>query len=98
MYLSEVAPLNLRGSVAVCYTLGLAMGVFIGTASSMEEVLGTYDHWHYSLIVFSIFVVISMIFYPMLPESPKYLYIIANKRDKAKKGVNHKILKKNQTS
>lgn len=86
MYLCEVAPLNLRGSVAVCYTLGLAMGVFIGTACSMEEVLGTHDLWQYSLTAFALFVVISLVFYPWLPESPKYLYIIACKRDKAKKG------------
>lgn len=86
MYLSELAPLHLRGSMATCMELGVTFGLLIAQTASLEEFLGTRQFWHYCLCISTILVVICMIFHPLFPESPKYLYIVAGRMDEAENG------------
>lgn len=53
---------------------------------SLEEVLGTRDHWHIALSLYIILVLVCFLPYKILPESPKYLYIVAGKREEARNG------------
>lgn len=86
MYLSELAPLHLRGSMATCMELGVTFGLLIAQTVSLEELLGTKQFWHYCLCISTILVVICMIFHPLFPESPKYLYIVAGRMEEAENG------------
>lgn len=86
MYISEIAPLHLRGPLATLFSLSIAFGIVFGGIVSLEETLGTPELWHYSFCIYAVGVVVFLIFFPMFPESPKYLFIIAGRKDKALDG------------
>lgn len=88
MYLAEISPISLRGSVATIFSVGISLGVCIAQLISLDEVLGTHDLWHYALSVYVAFILIFLIPYPWFPESPKYLYVIAGDKQLAKNGRN----------
>lgn len=81
MYLSEIAPLQLRGTLGVFCSMGITGGVVVGQIVSLQEVLGTPDLWHYSLSFQLVFLIICTLPYRLFPESPKYLCLVAS--DKA---------------
>lgn len=68
------------------FILGVTFGVVVAQVVSLEEFLGTEAHWHYALSFYIILVIVCFLPYAWLPESPKYLYIVAGKRDEARKG------------
>lgn len=98
MYLSEIAPLKLRGPAGTLLSLGMVGGILLGQVFSLPEVLGSEHLWQYALSVYAVWVVLCLIPYPYFPESPKYLYIIAGKKDKAVLGKDKEIIRKNQIS
>jgi MFS transporter, SP family, solute carrier family 2 (facilitated glucose transporter), member 3 len=73
MYLSEIAPLQLRGTLGVFCSMGITGGVVVGQIMSLQEVLGTEDSWHYALSFPLILLVLCILPYRLMPESPKYL-------------------------
>lgn len=83
MYLSEIAPLQLRGTLGVLCSMGLTGGVVVGQIVSLQEVFGTPDLWHYALSFQLLFLVICTLPYRLFPESPKYLYLVASDRSGA---------------
>uniref|UniRef100_A0A336MVJ2 CSON001927 protein n=1 Tax=Culicoides sonorensis TaxID=179676 RepID=A0A336MVJ2_CULSO len=83
MYLSEIAPLELRGTFGVLCSMGVTGGVVVGQVFSLAEVFGTEDLWQFALSCYTVIVILCLLPYIWLPESPKFLYLIANKRDDA---------------
>ncbi|XP_051164094.1 solute carrier family 2, facilitated glucose transporter member 1-like isoform X2 [Leptopilina boulardi] len=83
MYLSELSPLKLRGTLGVLCQLGITIGVLLGQIVSLDTVLGTENHWSYMLAIFSPLCILSLLLTPILPESPKFLYVIKESHDKA---------------
>lgn len=83
MYLTELAPINLRGAIGVFCSMGVTGGVVVGQVISLEEVFGTEELWQFALSFYVILVLTFFVPYHWLPESPKYLYIIKEKRDEA---------------
>ncbi|XP_055629802.1 solute carrier family 2, facilitated glucose transporter member 1-like isoform X2 [Toxorhynchites rutilus septentrionalis] len=83
MYLTELAPINLRGALGVFCSMGVTTGVVIGQVMSLEEIFGTEELWQFALSFYVILVIIFFVPYHWLPESPKYLYVIREKRDEA---------------
>ncbi|KAK1124960.1 hypothetical protein K0M31_006304 [Melipona bicolor] len=84
MYMSEIAPLRLRGAVGVICQLGITCGVFLGQIAGLNTVLGTQSSWHYMLGAFIPLCIYALILTSIiLPESPKYLYIIREQKQKA---------------
>lgn len=83
MYLSELSPLKLRGTLGVVCQLGITIGVLLGQIVSLDTVLGTVSLWSYMLAAFSPLCILSLLLTPILPESPKYLYVIKELHDKA---------------
>lgn len=75
MYLSEIAPLSLRGTLGVFCSMGFTGGVVFGQIFSLQQVFGSADLWHFALSFQLFFLVICSIPYYMFPESPKYLYL-----------------------
>lgn len=86
MYLSELAPLRLRGTLGVLCSMGVTGGVVVGQIGSLQEVFGTAERWHVAFSVFVLLVLVCLLPYPWFPESPKFLYIIAKNPDRARKG------------
>ncbi|XP_053666520.1 solute carrier family 2, facilitated glucose transporter member 3-like [Anopheles marshallii] len=76
MYLAEVSPIKLRGAMGVLCPLGLTTGVVIGQVTSLEQVLGTEEHWHYALGCYAVLNLFCYACYFWVPESPKYLYSV----------------------
>lgn len=66
--------------------LGVTGGVVVAQVASLQELLGTDELWHYALSAYLLLVVVCFIPFAWYPESPKYLYIVADKRDLARKG------------
>lgn len=83
MYLSEIAPLALRGTLGVFCAVGLTAGVVVGQVFSLRSVFGTESHWHIALSFYVILVVVCYIPFFMYPESPKYLYIVKEDKEEA---------------
>lgn len=78
MYLSEIAPLCLRGTLGVFCSMGVTGGVVIAQIISLQELLGTEDLWHLCLSFQLFFLIICTLPYYLFPESPKYLFLIGN--------------------
>ncbi|TMW40052.1 hypothetical protein DOY81_014869 [Sarcophaga bullata] len=59
MYLTEVAPLALRGTLGVFCAVGVTGGVVVGQVFSLRYVFGTTldttDLWHYALSFYVVF-------------------------------------------
>lgn len=58
----------------------------VAQVASLEELWGTEELWHYAVAGYLILVVICFLPYTWYPESPKYLFIVAGKRDAARNG------------
>ncbi|KAH8371636.1 hypothetical protein KR093_008343, partial [Drosophila rubida] len=73
MYLVEIAPPELSGSVGVFTGIGLTFGIVVGQLFSFDFLLGTEEHWHWALSAFIIFVMLGTIVTCIIPESPRFL-------------------------
>lgn len=86
MYLVELAPVELSGSVGVFTNMGLTGGVLWGQIFNFDTVLGTKTLWPLGISGFVLFVLIGMIPSIFFPESPAYLMLKGNK-EAAKKAL-----------
>ncbi|KAH8261549.1 hypothetical protein KR044_011145, partial [Drosophila immigrans] len=88
MYLIELAPPELSGSVGVFTCIGVTGGVVVGQLFSFDFALGTSALWHWALAAFIFFVLIGGLLSFIYPESPRFL--VANgKRHTAKSALIH---------
>jgi MFS transporter, SP family, solute carrier family 2 (facilitated glucose transporter), member 3 len=83
IYLSEIAPLQLRGTLGVFCSMGMTAGVVFGQICSLQETFGTPEMWHFSLSFQFIIVLLSVIPYTFFPESPKFIMYAYNDRSRA---------------
>lgn len=54
MYISEIAPLNLRGGLGTVNQLAVTVGLLLSQVLGIEQILGTDDGWPLLLGEFSI--------------------------------------------
>ncbi|XP_017061462.1 solute carrier family 2, facilitated glucose transporter member 3 isoform X2 [Drosophila ficusphila] len=73
MYLVELAPAELSGSVGVFTAIGITGGVVLGQVFTFDFLLGTEELWPYALAASGIFVVIGLAPVFWFPESPRFL-------------------------
>ncbi|XP_075167870.1 sugar transporter 1 isoform X2 [Haematobia irritans] len=85
MYLTEIAPLALRGTFGVFCAVGVTGGVVVGQVFSLRHIFGTEDLWHYAFSFYIVLVIICYLPSYAFPESPKYLYIVKGDRERAKR-------------
>ncbi|XP_037823260.1 solute carrier family 2, facilitated glucose transporter member 1-like isoform X1 [Lucilia sericata] len=83
MYLSEIAPLALRGTLGVFCAVGFTAGVVVGQIFSLRAVFGTESHWHIALSFYVILVILCYLPFFLYPESPKWLYVVKEDREEA---------------
>jgi hypothetical protein len=87
MYISEIAPLNLRGGLGVVNQLAVTVGLLLSQVLGIEQILGTPDGWPLLLGLAVCPAVLQLILLPICPESPRYLLISRQREDDARKGL-----------
>lgn len=87
MYLAEITPFNLRGAFGTGHQLFITIGIFMGSVFGLREILGTVNGWPYLLLLNAVPAVFSLIVLPFLPESPRFLYLVKNKKTEAEKAL-----------
>ena len=75
MYLSEIAPVNLRGALGTVSQLGVTIGLLLSQVLGLSNILGTSDGWPFLLGVAFVPAVLQLLLLPLCPESPRYLLI-----------------------
>lgn len=83
MYLTELAPLKIRGATGVMCQLGITIGVLLGQIVGLEHALGKESTWHYLLAFYTLLILLTATTLPILPESPKYLSAIKHQEERA---------------
>ena len=75
MYISEIAPLNLRGGLGTVNQLAVTVGLLTGQVLGVDYLLGTDEGWPYLLGIAVFPSILQLLLLPMCPESPRYLLI-----------------------
>ena len=84
MYLTEVSPINLRGSLGSTNQLLVTISILFAQILGLPYIFGSVDLWPY-IFAFSIVPVIFMLVtLPFCPESPKYTLIVKGDREKSR--------------
>ncbi|XP_017087758.2 solute carrier family 2, facilitated glucose transporter member 3 isoform X1 [Drosophila bipectinata] len=86
MYLVELAPAELSGSVGVFTCIGITGGIVVGQIFSFDFALGTDSLWPYALAGSGIFVVLGLVTIVFFPESPRFL-IAKGRKEQAKSAL-----------
>lgn len=75
MYLSEIAPLTLRGGLGTVNQLGVTIGLLLSQVLGIELILGTDKGWPFLFSIAVIPSALQLVLLPLCPESPRYLLI-----------------------
>ncbi|XP_075228604.1 glucose transporter 1 isoform X1 [Lycorma delicatula] len=87
MYISEIAPLNLRGGLGTVNQLAVTIGLLISQILGVEQILGTDDGWPVLLGLAICPAILQLILLPVCPESPRYLLITKQWEEEARKAL-----------
>ncbi|XP_077430158.1 solute carrier family 2 member 9, like 1 [Vanacampus margaritifer] len=79
MYLSEMSPRKIRGTVTMSFATFVSIGKLSAQFLGLSEILGREELWNVVLCVPACFSVVQVMVMPFLPEAPRYLFI--EKRD-----------------
>ncbi|KAK3923707.1 Glucose transporter type 1 [Frankliniella fusca] len=81
MYISEVAPVNLRGGLGVCNQLSVTIAVL--AAQLLGADFGLKDSWDLLLGLSAVPCILQLVLLPWCPESPRFLLLTAGKKEAA---------------
>nr|XP_028596581.1 solute carrier family 2, facilitated glucose transporter member 5-like [Podarcis muralis] len=84
LYLGEISPRNMRGSIMTVPMIFVTIGVMVSQILSLQELLGTEKGWPLLLCFTGILAVFQVIVLPSFPESPRFLLIQRNDEVKAR--------------
>jgi len=87
MYVSEIAPLTLRGGLGTVNQLGVTIGILLSQILGIEEILGTDDGWPVLLGLSVCPAILQVVLFSLCAESPRYLLITANREEEARKAL-----------
>lgn len=93
MYISEIAPLNLRGGLGTVNQLAVTIGLLLSQVLGIEQILGTNDGWPVLLGLAICPAILQLLLLPICPESPRYLLITKQCEEEARKGKSSRKLK-----
>ncbi|XP_018084164.1 solute carrier family 2, facilitated glucose transporter member 9 isoform X2 [Xenopus laevis] len=85
MYLNEVSPKHIRGSLGQVTAILICVGVFVGQVLGLPEIFGKESHWPCLFGFILIPALIQLVFLPFFPESPRYLLLEKQDRKRAEK-------------
>ncbi|XP_070695195.1 solute carrier family 2, facilitated glucose transporter member 9 [Pempheris klunzingeri] len=81
MYLGEITPRHIRGSIGQFNSILICFGVFTGQVLGLPELLGQESRWNYLFGFLALPAILQLCVLPFLPESPRYL--LMERRDEA---------------
>jgi len=87
MYISEIAPLYLRGSLGTVNQLAVTVGLLTSQVLGVDYLLGTDDRWPYLLGITVFPSILQLILLPICPESPRYLLIFKGQEQAAREAL-----------
>uniref|UniRef100_A0A8B9SNY0 Solute carrier family 2 member 9 n=1 Tax=Anas platyrhynchos TaxID=8839 RepID=A0A8B9SNY0_ANAPL len=85
MYLSEISPKEIRGSLGQVTAIFICVGVFTGQVLGLPEIFGKESRWPYLFGVIIVPSLVQVVILPFLPESPRYLLLEKHNTSKAEK-------------
>jgi MFS family permease len=86
LYLSEIAPRNLRGAAGTMHQLAIVIGILSSNIMGLPSVFGTIELWPYLYAITLIPWLVHFIFLPFCVETPKYLFINRDDPRETEKG------------
>uniref|UniRef100_A0A8C5RJY2 Major facilitator superfamily (MFS) profile domain-containing protein n=1 Tax=Laticauda laticaudata TaxID=8630 RepID=A0A8C5RJY2_LATLA len=84
LYVLEISPLNLRGALVTALILFFTWGYLLVQILTSPEIWGNEKNFSLLVGVTAIFSIISSIFLVPSPESPRFLYLQRNDKEKAR--------------
>ena len=88
LYISEIAPVEIRGGLGTLNQLAAALGIIVGQTLGLEEVLGSDGNWPILLAIGgTVPSLIQLVLLPLVPESPRFLVINKNDLDGGKQAL-----------
>ena len=87
MYLTEISPANLRGSVGTIYQLVITISIVVSQVLGLPQLLGTESLWPVLFAVIVVPAIFMVVTLPFCPESPKHILIIQAKDVAAQRGL-----------
>ncbi|XP_036602215.1 solute carrier family 2, facilitated glucose transporter member 7-like [Trichosurus vulpecula] len=87
MYLGELAPPNLRGTLGTMTEVFVIIGVFLAQIFSLEAILGNPGGWPVLLAITGIPAALQLLSLPFFPESPRYTLIQKGDEGQARKAL-----------
>ena len=75
LYISEIAPISIRGAMVTVNQLAVASGIFISEILGLEAVLGTDELWPILLALTIVPSLFQCTMLPFIPETPRYLIL-----------------------
>ncbi|KAI5734822.1 hypothetical protein M8J77_010792 [Diaphorina citri] len=87
MYISEIAPLNLRGGLGTVNQLAVTLGLLISQILGIEPILGTDEGWPVLLGLTILAPFLQLILLPVCSESPRYLLMNKMWEEEARKAL-----------
>lgn len=86
MYLTEIAPVNIRGAMGVLHQLALTIGILVSQLIGLRQVLGGAATWPYLLAGSVIPFILSCCVLPFYPDSPRWLLVKRGDEESAVSG------------
>ncbi|XP_043851010.1 solute carrier family 2, facilitated glucose transporter member 7 isoform X1 [Dromiciops gliroides] len=87
MYLGELAPKNLRGTLGTMTEVFVIVGVFLAQIFSLQAILGNPEDWPVLLAITGIPAALQLLSLPFFPESPRYTLIQKGDEVQARKDL-----------
>ncbi|XP_041649793.1 solute carrier family 2, facilitated glucose transporter member 1 [Cheilinus undulatus] len=87
MYVGEITPTAVRGAFGTLHQLGVVIGILVAQIFGLESLLGSDTLWPLLLALTILPAVLQTILLPFCPESPRYLLIILNQEEEARKAL-----------
>lgn len=97
MYLGEISPRHIRGSIGQFNSVLICLGVFTGQVLGLPELLGQESRWNYLFAFLACPATLQLCVLPFLPESPRFL-LMERKDEVAAKRAFQKFLGKEDVS
>ncbi|OZC06547.1 hypothetical protein X798_06464 [Onchocerca flexuosa] len=87
MYLTEISPVNLRGSLGSVAQLLVTIGILFSQIIGLPQILGSAKLWPMIFGFTVVPVIFQILTLPMIPESPKYNLIVKNRAEQAEEDL-----------
>ncbi|CAO4378448.1 unnamed protein product [Caenorhabditis nigoni] len=87
MYLTELAPPNLRGKCGSFHQLNISVAIVLSQALGLPFIFGSQEGWPYIFACVAIPTFLQLATIPFCVESPKYLISKLNDREGARKAL-----------